>query len=120
MLDFFKQFLFRSNRSAAEFEEIIRQYGNLLAQGVVPPRSTSDLPFGKDTIHDALVQSLKMELDSATRNALEVGLVCLADFQDVRECSARGVDMLTAVGQEAETFLREAQFFRPKQDQLHA
>ncbi|SDP01730.1 hypothetical protein [Desulforhopalus singaporensis] len=81
--------------SLGEIQEIVKAYGYCMEQEIPNPSCIADssqLPYPKATIKAALLVALKLEEDEQMKNALKLGYISLADWQDGVGPTPYGVD----------------------------
>lgn len=72
-----------ADERAEVVERIVREYGNVLGSSSSEIRSTSELPYPKETIAEALITAMRVCPKGPQRDHLSVGFVLLSDFQDL-------------------------------------
>lgn len=75
-----------------DVQSLINDYGAVLGSGPLGPRDISELPASKDELSAALIAAINMTPEGQIREHLRSGYMNLGEFQDLADCTRRGLN----------------------------
>ena len=97
-----------------ELQTVVNAFGQCLETRSSVLCDIRALPYPKETIKLALTRAIQLTTDGTAREQLCVGLITLADFQDMEACKKYGLRPSELMLWEGEAFLKLARSMEAK------